>query len=325
MIVHGGRQSMSLNPPGWWPYSAFELTRDFGVPQNWTVHGANTLSLWYRGVPPAFTAISDSNIVMNGLGSNYGGTSDQGAFAYKMLAHDGSIIARIESLDHTNGWAKAGVMIRQSPDANSAFAFALATPTNGVHFQTRAAAEGMATSDSNETSFLFPEAQRKAGVPVWVRLERTGNWFSMYYSTEKVVTKWAASPSNPVKIEMGGPVCIGLAVSSHNPTTPAVSAFTAVATSGVVAGPWRSADIGVAQPVGQRGTFYVRINDCSAIVNSWPDARGASMWQQWNIPLTKLDRAGQSIAKITIGVSNIDLYPGRLYIDDIAFGRPAGQ
>ena len=65
---------------------------------------------------------------MSGIGTDIYGTADQGRFVYKQLTGDGSIIARVDSVANTNPWAKAGVMIRATLDAGSAYAFLLMAP-----------------------------------------------------------------------------------------------------------------------------------------------------------------------------------------------------
>ena len=63
--------------------------------------------------------------------------ADEFHFAYKMLSGPGSIIVKVETVDNTNEWAKAGVMIRETLDPDSAHAFACITPTSGVASQGR--------------------------------------------------------------------------------------------------------------------------------------------------------------------------------------------
>jgi len=63
--------------------------------------------------------------------------SDQFHFAYKELSGAGTIIAKVESVENTHEWAKAGVMIRDTLDADSRHAMMVVTPAQGVSFQRR--------------------------------------------------------------------------------------------------------------------------------------------------------------------------------------------
>ena len=124
-IVHGGSQSMPMafdNRTN--PYYS-ETQREWTTPQAWTAGGANTLKVYFRGEAPAFLETSPGNIVMSGTGTDIWGTADQFRFAYKSLTGDGSIVARVDSLANTDAWAKAGVMIRETLDAGSTWAYSL--------------------------------------------------------------------------------------------------------------------------------------------------------------------------------------------------------
>ena len=59
------------------------------------------------------------SISVSGSGSDIWYTSDQFNYAYRSLTGDGEIIARVTSQPNTDGWAKAGPMIRQSLSASS--------------------------------------------------------------------------------------------------------------------------------------------------------------------------------------------------------------
>ena len=74
-------------------------------------------------------------------------------------------MARIDSLVMTSGWAKAGVMIRETLDAGSKHAAVVLTPSNGVSFPYR-----LFTGD---ISYQVNTAGLTA--PYWVRLTRTDN------------------------------------------------------------------------------------------------------------------------------------------------------
>jgi hypothetical protein len=72
-----------------------------------------------------------------GSGADIWGTSDQFHYVYTTMTGDGTMIARVLSQDYTDPWAKAGVMMRQSLDADSPYAFVFTTPGNGTDFQWR--------------------------------------------------------------------------------------------------------------------------------------------------------------------------------------------
>jgi len=323
-IVHGGGQSMPLTYDNTASpyYSEAELA--FDPPQNWTIGAATNLSLYHRGASPAFVATSSGGVVMNGIGADIWGTSDQFRFAYKTLTGNGSIVARVLSVYNSNGWAKAGVMIRQSTEPGSTHAFMAKTAAdgNGASFQRRLTAGG--ASSNNDATTATP-------APYWVKVERVGDKFSGFISPDGVAWTQLGEAQT---ITMTGPVLIGLAVCSHNPAIVTTAEFSDVATTGNVTGDWQMAEIGAAQQSGNSPeAIYVTVKDSSGksktVMNPDSIATARTDWQQWTIPLSEFTSAGvkmTAVKSIVIGVGNrtspVAGGTGVIYIDDIGFGRP---
>ena len=142
-------------------------------------------------------------LVIEGSGADIWGSSDEFRFVYQAMSGDCAVTAKIVSQQNTSGWAKAGVMIRQSLDANSAYALNFVSPTNGISFQRRATAGGAAGSIGD-----------KAGVaaPQWLRLLRSGNTFSAYHSADGL--SWTLQ--NTTTLTMTGTIYAGIAVCANN-------------------------------------------------------------------------------------------------------------
>jgi hypothetical protein len=137
-----------------------------------------------------------------GSGADISGTSDAFRFIYQPLSGNGAIIARVVTQENTSAWAKAGVMIRETLNANSKHAMVVVTPGNGVALQYRTTTGG----SSGNVNTGGPVA------PYWVQLVRSGNTFSGYLSPDGV--SWTLVGS--VTVSMGTDVYIGLAVTAHN-------------------------------------------------------------------------------------------------------------
>ncbi|MBP8304396.1 MAG: hypothetical protein KBE04_09745 [Phycisphaerae bacterium] len=325
-LVHAGRQSM----PFWYdntksPFYS-EASREWSTPQSWSRGGADALAVYYRfdGQTQGFAEVSPGVVVMNGMGTDIYGTSDEGRFVYKQLSGDGTIVARVENLANTESWAKAGVMIRETLDAGSPFAIAVYGGTNGVRIQMRLTAGGGATSDSSTAT----AGQLAARAPVWVRMERTGNEFRGYYSADGQV--WAAMSGNPQTIVMARDVYIGLAVTSHVTGVACGARFSGVSTTGAVTGTWQPADLGVAQAAGGDvlEPVYLVVEDSEGkskvVAGLDPTVTIPGAWEEWAIPFSDLRAGGvnlSSVRKVTIGVGN-NVSPkaggtGKLYIDDL--------
>lgn len=139
---------------------------------------------------------------VQGSGSDIWGNSDEFHFAYVPFVGDGEISARVVSLTETNGWAKAGVMLRNSLQPGSVHAFTCATVQNGIAFQRRV--------ENNQASLSSSVGERHT--PHWVKLERTGNTFTSYESPDG--KNWNEIGSE--EIAMNETIYAGFAVTSHD-------------------------------------------------------------------------------------------------------------
>ena len=154
---------------------------------------------------------------IDAAGSDIWGTYDQFHFVYQQIAGDVEIIAKVHSLVATDAWAKAGVMVRASLDADSSHGYAMVSGTNGVWFDRRTAPGGFSTNTAGPS----------IAAPVWLRAVRRGSDVSTYWSTTG--TSWTAIGHDT--IDLGTSAYVGIAVLSHNPgvrTTAEVSNVTII-------------------------------------------------------------------------------------------------
>ncbi len=325
-LVHGGDQSMPITYEniGSEPHSTAE--RVFASPQDWTAAGADMLRLYYRGYPIGFVPVSDSEIIMNGMGNDIWDIADQFRYVYKPLSGNGSIVAKVESVDNTSDWAKFGVMIRETLQDGSAHAIVAVTPRQGVALQYRAT--------TNETSTNVQQTHLAA--PYWVKLTRSGNRFTAERSADGVT--WVSITDDPaastVEIPMDTSVYVGLAACSHSTTTAAGVRFSNIATTGSVTGAWQSVPVGLEQPVGNvPDTLSLTVTDSAGhartVVHPDPYAVGLASWTAWRIPFEVLTSAGvdvTSVAKLALTIGEPDAAAsgatGLILVDDVEIGRP---
>ncbi len=145
---------------------------------------------------------SSGTFTIDGDGADIWGTADAFHFVYQSLSGDGEIYARVASVENTDPWAKAGVMIREELTAGSTHAMSVVTVGNGIAFQRRTVTDGV----SDHT------AGGAYSAPYWVRLVRSGDTFTGYESPDG--SSWTEIDS--ATISMSTDVYIGLAVTSHN-------------------------------------------------------------------------------------------------------------
>jgi hypothetical protein len=148
---------------------------------------------------------------LDGSGADIWGTADAFTFLHSsFVAPDQTLTARVLSIENTNVWAKAGVMVRETLAPDSAHVMVIVSPGRGVAMQWRpgTGAPSMSTTP------------RPGAAPAWVRLVRRVNTYTGYTSTDGVT--WVALGT--VEIPMS-PSVYGLAVTSHNAAAVATAVF----------------------------------------------------------------------------------------------------
>jgi hypothetical protein len=175
------------------------------------------------GATGSATAAGGS-FTVSGAGADVWGTADAFHYAYRTLDGDGTIVARVSSIQLVNNWTKAGVMIRNSlsPSAAQAFMLVAASPTKGVPFQRRLADGNVSVSTAGSQSTA----------PRWIKLVRAGNTISGYESADGVAWTLVASDT----FAMTPSVLVGIAVSSHVAGTNATAVFDNLTVTGAGGG-----------------------------------------------------------------------------------------
>lgn len=168
-------------------------------------------SAWNAG---SFTALASGTDIWN--------ADDQFHFVHQPTAGNCTMIARVTSLQNVNAWAKAGLMIRQSLDANAKNVFLGVTPTttNGIRYQNRASAGGSTVTSHSRTG-------SSSSIPRWLRIVRSGDTFTASRSSNG--SNWTTMGS--VTVSMTGTVYIGLATTSHDNLLTTSATYTNVSLS----------------------------------------------------------------------------------------------
>ncbi len=172
--------------------------------------------------------IQNNGIQIVAGGADVWGVKDECHFSYLESSGDFDLAVRIESLTAPHLYTKAGLMAREELAENSRHILFQVFPSNkprnknngGYEFQYRAAKAG-------EMKAIYPaKADGAPEFPVnypntWIRLKRSGNEFTGFYSTDgktwKEYTKYT--------LELPKKVYLGLAVTSHNTKESATAVF----------------------------------------------------------------------------------------------------
>jgi uncharacterized protein YceK len=156
---------------------------------------------------------------VKGAGAQIYGTADAFHFVYQPLSGDGTIIARLVSVQGGSGYVAPGVMIRETLTAGSTNAETADWSANSaIYFDAR-------TSTGAGTT---PYASVSATLPYWVKVSRSGNTFSSYTSVDGV--NWTQRGASQT-ISMAQNVYVGLAVNSGSSSALATATFDNVSIS----------------------------------------------------------------------------------------------
>jgi len=330
-IVHNGSQSMPLsydnNKQGYSKYSEVELK--LTAPRDWTEEGVTELSIWFRGFPGSTGSFVEGPVgtyTMTASGADIwlvnGVEADEFHFAYKMLTGAGSIVAKVNSVQNTNDWAKAGVMIRETLNPDSAHAFACITPINGVASQYRPSTGGT-SANTNQTGIT---------APYWVKLERNISGLFTVSHSANGSTWQAVTGATPQNIPMSSTVYIGLALTSHDAALTCQAVFSNITTTGTVSQQWAHQDIGILN--NDPEPLYVAVSNSTGnpavVVQDDPAATTIDTWTEWVIPLQAFADQGinlTNVDRIAIGLgsrSNMTVAggSGKMFFDDIRLYKP---
>jgi regulation of enolase protein 1 (concanavalin A-like superfamily) len=206
---------------------------------------------WTCGDVGAATIPAGSQYLISGTwsilagGKDIWGTSDEFHFVAQTLSGGATIAAHVSSQGDSDPWAKAGLMIRGDTSGDSPYFAIFVTPGNGTVVQYRPSAG----ASTNQLTGVPTDA------PSYVRVDRTGNSFAAYTSSDGV--NWPAFPGTPITLSLNNTTVAGMASTSHsqfNTNTTVLDSFS-LSTNGTSGGsnlpsPWSDGDVGGATPAG---------------------------------------------------------------------------
>jgi endonuclease/exonuclease/phosphatase family metal-dependent hydrolase len=184
------------------------LTISTTFPVSQPVNAAGLVSPWTDtdigsvGLSGSASITGGGVFSISGSGADIYNNADAFHYVYQPLNGDGSIIARVLSIQNTANWAKAGVMIRETLAPDSRQADVIVSYAKGVAFQRRDSAGGASTNTAGPI----------ATAPSWVKLTRSASTFTAYQSADGASWTTIATDS----IAMSTNVYVGLAVTAHN-------------------------------------------------------------------------------------------------------------
>ncbi len=181
------------------------------LPSPWTA--ADIGSVGFAGG----ASYSDGAFTVNGSGDDIWNGADAFHFVQQPVSGACEIRTRVVSVQNTDPWAKAGVMLRENTAVGSINAAVVVTAGNGVAFQVRSSTGG--TSTSTVVGDIV--------APCWVRLVRSADTsVAGNYSLDG--TNWIQIGA-VVSLPMSNSAGAGLAVTAHNNAANCLATFDQVA------------------------------------------------------------------------------------------------
>ena len=177
----------------------------------------------------------DAQIVTDGVDIKAGGediwmNSDQFHFVYKQIEGDFDFVARLESLERSHLYAKAGLMARENLTSGSRNVMFLAFPGNDKRNNNRGGYEFQYRLEKGkESKAIYPsltDSVVQASFPVnypnvWMRLKRTEAKFSAYTSADGI--NWVQYTE--FTMEMPKKIYLGMAATAHIKGATTVAKF----------------------------------------------------------------------------------------------------
>jgi hypothetical protein len=172
--------------------------------------------------------VSENGFDITAGGADIWGVKDEFNFVYIERNGDFDLVSRVESFSAADLYTKAGLMSREDLTAGCRHIYFQVFPDNsprnknngGYEFQYRQVKDSLMKAIYPGSSVGIPE------FPVefpntWIRLQRTSNDFTGYYSTDGKSWK----PYTTFTLELPSKIYLGLAVTSHNANRSASAKF----------------------------------------------------------------------------------------------------
>ncbi|HEY3285308.1 MAG TPA: dockerin type I repeat-containing protein, partial [Armatimonadota bacterium] len=154
------------------------------------------------------TASKTATVTADGADIWDGG--DHFRYTYKTVSGDFSATVKVLNVPTTDGWSKAGLMVRNTLDTNSQHVFVCASRDNGEYIQARPKADAAGNGSTSAGGGTFTQ-----GTGYYLKLVRKGQHFDAYKSLDGNVVAYIGSVDVTDAFDKA-PVMFGMAVTSHS-------------------------------------------------------------------------------------------------------------
>jgi len=177
------------------------------------------------GIPGQGCYTKPNNYNVNGSGADIGSTADGLHFVYYDFSGDADLISKVASIDNEDPFNKAGIMIRESVDANSRSVFLGLTSSGQLVFLNRQ------NTGDNTITVANPSGYAP---PYYLKILKRGTEFSGYVSTDN--TNWILIGTTVNEMTSDG-IHGGLAVTAHDNQSLSNAKFNGLTVNAYLCGP----------------------------------------------------------------------------------------
>ncbi|MBW3624478.1 MAG: carboxypeptidase regulatory-like domain-containing protein, partial [Armatimonadetes bacterium] len=228
------------------------------------------------------TEVQNGVLNITGIGADIWDGGDQFRYVYQNITDDTfEAVVQVLNMPTTDGWAKVGVMARETTDTVEHHAFAAATTSNGPSGQGRIAVVDTDGTDTNVNTNLggaFPQ-----GTGYWMKLVREGRKFNVFWSPDGIQNNFIRTIDFTTSPETdafaAASILLGIAATTHdtNPgaTEDPVAKVDNFIFSGTVAVPTPGPGGGVGCKGDVNGDKTVNVGDAVAILRHAVAAEGS--------------------------------------------------
>lgn len=201
------------------------------LPSPWTQRQVTP----YTGVAAGNVSVtSATNFTIAGTGgASTGGTTgdfwtgnnDSFTYVSQPWSGDGIFTARLVSFSSSDTSAKAGIVFRETTNTGSRYSaiYFMRTTSGAVWAQHKTATSGSTTSGTSQNFFTSSVTGRGSSTSEWMRLVRTGDSFTTFYSDDGVT--WTQLGTARTNVLTGSALSVGFVVAPRTGGTTATVNF----------------------------------------------------------------------------------------------------
>lgn len=183
------------------------------------------------GLPGNAQQSGSGGFILTGAGADIWGGADAFHFVHQEVDGDFEIVGRLNSMEKTHEWAKAGVMVRSSLAENSPHAMVAMAPEKGATYIRRPALSAWSRDDAHQAVRLINKDGRltyqqrgsvlngrvddsvtSVSLPRWMKLVRRGQVIQAFDSSDGQNWSWLGTEELHLPVRC----LVGLAVTSHD-------------------------------------------------------------------------------------------------------------